>query len=750
MSSEPAKSEVDCAVAPYSHHNHHHHHHNLLPHQNPHLQHHHNPRPAQPLRLAHELERPDEKLETTETQDKSEDDDVIEDDKHEVQLECNEGQIDGLTKLVTGIDSDQSKKTTIDSNLGQLTQLKNVVNHQTQVECGAIALNNNYQNESVSPSSTSCNSDISGDDGEEADDDSEEEEDDEDEDSDGENENDDEDEDDDDYDDEEIGDDDIVDPVGHQPNGLLQRTGNYTDRYDCSNINLNCYDRISNNHASAFDGDVAFENHMDESNHDNSATGVLDSERMLEVTRKLVRSTERDPDRDLRKQVLLRTAIRRLPHFMEYNHYSESFDQSFQMQNNTLDSNNTTVTCMSPAQYYEHNHLNHQIDSQPKSYYNSVQPNAIQMSTTSLRMLDLNDDSDSEQAIISLESKHHSDHVYESQSLENGFNQTGLEQQQQDYANHHIYNQHYPSLDTQPATMVHEHHQGAIHDFSQYESNQESNGGMMSRHSTIENLYQPLESSDMNNDLKVTKRSTAFESASGFGTTPDYEIVSRDAMLEKNDINDNMINAPTQNNNVLNLDKEDTASIHRDIIDHSYHQNHDCNQNQTDTTAFYDSNKTQEDPIHLTNLETSKSTSPNPNSTETNPVETIDAIEEDQSGCSESGSSSSSQSSTASDDSVNSTSSKSNDSAGDLSGISMLETSLNTSEEHRYNHSYDSGVALFSPRSNKRSSSSIGLDDEMEIDHLTDLTSSNQFNSGGPISTLNQQCKRMRKREIID
>lgn len=99
---------------------------------------------------------------------------------------------------------------------------------------------------------------------------------------------------------------------------------------------------------------------------------VVDGERMLEVTRKLFRSTERDPDRDLRKQVLLKTAIKKLPQFMDYNRYSDSLEQNFHNIHS------------SPQACYEHH------DSQQK-FYHSVQPNAIQMSTTSLRMLDIND-----------------------------------------------------------------------------------------------------------------------------------------------------------------------------------------------------------------------------------------------------------------------------------------------------------------------------------------------------------------------
>lgn len=127
---------------------------------------------------------------------------------------------------------------------------------------------------------------------------------------------------------------------------------------------------------------------------------ILDGERMLEVTRKLVRNTERDPDRDLRKQVLLKTAIKKLPHYMDYNHYNvDCLDQNLHAEN------------FATQNYYDHHHHHHQIQqhhhlhqnlnhnhnmidpqTQKSSFYHSVQPNAIQMSTTSLRMLDLNDD----------------------------------------------------------------------------------------------------------------------------------------------------------------------------------------------------------------------------------------------------------------------------------------------------------------------------------------------------------------------
>lgn len=494
MSNEPVKLEVDCAVAPYSHHHHnHHHHHHLHHHHNipqiiSHHHHHHHHTSDADISPPHSSSD-----EVTNEEEEEEDDDDDEDDDEEEEEEEQDDDEDGEE-----------------------------------------------------------------DDGDEDDDDCEEDDDDEEEDFD------------EDDDDDDIVDDcdDIVDPVGTQPSQndrsitvtattasttttetatasttTTTTTTTITNGLDCNHgTNITSYEHSYNiNEHEGVDSELG---HLTQLHDANTTPDLLDSERMLEVTRKLFRSTERDPDRDLRKQVLLRTAIKKLPHFMEYNHYSDSFDQSFQLHNNTIDSNsivsinsmqqpttNTPVNCFSPTQYYEHHHMNH-----------SVQPNAIQMSTTSLRMLDLNDDSE----LDSLEIKHNH---YENIDLE-----------------HHIYSHHYTSLE-----------------------------------------------------------------------------------------------------------------------------------GQTNSTHEYNYNGE----IHI-----------------------------------------------APDDSVNSTPSPSNDSAGDLTGISILETSLNETNDYQ-NNSHDSDVALFSTKSNKRSSSSFGLDGEMEIDHLTDLTSSNQFNSGGSISNLNH-CKKLRKREIIE
>lgn len=103
---------------------------------------------------------------------------------------------------------------------------------------------------------------------------------------------------------------------------------------------------------------------------------------------------------------------------------------------------------------------------------------------------------------------------------------------------------------------------------------------------------------------------------------------------------------------------------------------------------------------------------------------------------------SSSSQSSASDESANSINSQSTES-DEANGTSLLEASLNSSSDF-YHSSHDSGVALFSPRSNKRSSSSIGLDDEiMDIDHLT------EFSTRSPSIGSNNH-KKLRKREMIE
>lgn len=756
MSNEPVKLEVDCSVGPYSLHHHHHHHH-ITTHQNLHLKHHHNPHldhnhltdDRSPPHISDEVASNEEEEVEDDYNDR---DDLIENKEQSSHFQCNHTPLNGLTKLVTQSQIDHLDDVLVDCDRKQLTQLENVVCRSEKDE---YELSSIRQTKSGSPksttSSTSSDSDISESDGDE---DSEEEDDDGDEDEEEDSEVDDDDEDDDEYDEDEI-DDDIVDPVGNQINGHLHSATGNNNEYDCSVTNMTCYDRVNNNQESVSDEDVSFDSELGEATQiqNNSTSDLLDGERMLEVTRKLVRSTERDPDRDLRKQVLLRTAIRRLPLYLDYNHYSETPDQSFQLHNNTLDGNNSSVACLSPTQYYEHSHLNHNMESQPKSYYHSVQPNAIQMSTTSLRMLDLNDDSDSEQA-ITLDSKHQHDHNYDNHvDHSRNISQTSLEQQHE-YTTHRIYN-HYTPLDGQSTleennAPIHEHNdQGAIHDFSQYDSNRDSNVGMIVRHSTLENLYQSTETSDMNDDLKAIERPPVFHDAN------DYSRLT----LEQNSVDDELDDKTQNYDNVFritesqvdmfhNLTKDDSNN-NSNNNDHLFRQNHDCNSNQTDTTAFYNIDATQENLLHLEKPARPEAITTNSALIDSCANETLEALEGYQSAISEGSSSNSSQSSTASDDSVNSTSSQSNDSVGDLSGISILETSLNTSDEYRFNNSHDSGVVLFGRKSNKRSSSTIAMDEDMEIDHLTDLTSSNQFNSSNSLTTSNQ-CKRMKKRELID
>jgi hypothetical protein len=435
------------------------------------------------------------------------------------------------------------------------------------------------------------------DDDEYGDDDDDDEEDDDDEDDDDADEDDDDDADDDDEETSQDQDcDDIVDPVGHymhhQGNNNCNGQTIINGTYQAAIINNN--DESNSDGEDDDDDDVSFENEPDDATiQDSSASELsLNSERMLEVTRKLVRSTERDPDRDLRKQVLLRTAIRRLPHFMDSqcSHYSNSFDQNFRLHNNTMSENNsTTLECLSPSQYYENHNIYHLEPTQPKSYYHSVQPNAIQMSTTSLRMLDLNDDQESEIVV-------------------------------------------------QPPVT-----ESAVTDSSST--------------TTITSKHPNLVSFEINENHHVTQTTTS------------------------------------------SLEQHQQHEYSDSNIYNTYHHHH-LHQQQQDQTL----------------------------------------------NCLDAGSSSS-QSSTSSDDSVNS-STHSNDSADDSNGISILETSLNATNDYHY-RSHDSGVALFSPKSNKRTSSSIGLYDEMDIDHLSSdyhLSDSNQVFTG----SVANHCKRLRKKEIID
>lgn len=364
-------------------------------------------------------------------------------------------------------------------------------------------------------------------------------------------------------------------------------------------------------------------------NDDSAANDILDGERMLEVTRKLVRNTERDPDRDLRKQVLLKTAIKKLPHFMEYNRYSDNLDRSF--HNN-----------MSPQAYYEHH------DSQQK-FYHSVQPNAIQMSTTSLRMLDLNDDQDPEMGAL--------EHEIIDPNL--AYNRTGLEQH--DCSNQHQYDRY--------------HNPTRAHELNHCETS----NPIISRHNSIDNLYQPVNTNDINVEIKDT------------GSDERIPITFQIAC----EIYD------------FTCTPEDGE---RKILD------------------------------NLTNSYYAKSTKES--RTVNSPV---DCGGEDGTDLRDAdGSDTSSSSHSSSDESANSLVSQSNESDETGNEGSLLEASLNTSNEF-YHSSHDSGVALFNTRSNKRSSSSIGLDDDMDIDHLTELSSRGQNSF-----VSSNQYKKLRKREIVD
>lgn len=355
-------------------------------------------------------------------------------------------------------------------------------------------------------------------------------------------------------------------------------------------------------------------NEHDESRE--SLNDILDGERMLEVTRKLVRNTERDPDRDLRKQVLLKTAIKKLPHFMEYNRYSDTLDRGFHSH-------------MSPQAYYEHH------DPQQK-FYHTVQPNAIQMSTTSLRMLDLNDDHDPELGTV--ESENSDPNL--------GYN-TRPSLDQHEYASQ------------QPYDRYHQRTQ----DINHYEMGTP----MISRHNSLDNLYQPINGNDIKDgDERIP---IAFQIACEI-----YDFTC----------------APDDNERKL-----------LDNLTNSYYSGPTKEQRLNDDSCGEDGTETR-----------------------------------DHEG---SGTSSSSHSSEESANSIVSHSTESNE----VIGESLLETSLNSSSDF-YHSSHDSGVALFSPRSNKRSSSSIGLDDEMEVDHLTELST-----RGSSIGS-NNQYKKLRKREIIE
>lgn len=382
--------------------------------------------------------------------------------------------------------------------------------------------------------------------------------------------------------------------------------------------------QLVNQHAIVGDVDDDF---VERDVDDRESDDVLDGERMLEVTRKLVRNTERDPDRDLRKQVLLKTAIKKLPHFMEYNRYSENLERC-PIENIT-----------SPQNYYEPH------DSQQK-FYHPVQPNAIQMSTTSLRMLDLNDDHDPE--LINIEQEHDPHLGYSARA--------SLEQ--------HDYVQH----------QYDRYHHRTPHDPTQYDPN---NHPMISRHNSLDNLYQPMSGGDMSVDIKDgdERIPIAFQIA--------CEIYDFTCNSDDND---------------------------RKLLDNL-------------ANDYYPSKHTKETKL------------------DANVVAVRDGlVSEDQDG-SDGGSNSNSSTTSSTDESASSIVSNCSVETDEVSGTSLLETSLNSDHSDFYHSSHDSGVALFSPRTNKRSSSSIGLDDEMDIDQLTEL----------PIRSANvatnNQYKKLRKRD---
>lgn len=459
---------------------------------------------------------------------------------------------------------------------------------------------------------------------------------------------------------------------------------------------------------------------------------LLDNERIVEVTRKLVRNTERDPDRDLRKQVLLKTAIKKLPHFMDYNRYDDTLDQSFQCQS------------MSQQAYYEH-------DSQPK-FYQSVQPNAIQMSTTGLRMLDLNDhdstDINNMGTIKQQESQlqlqdseaqlHHQQHNHSlDESISQSYEQTttstatlttstpttttttvitspehhpeycGLVPNQNQSQYHDGYNQMQPQGTHE--TTYNNHYETNTTITPPANNSHNSTTTMtptINRHTTLENLYQPttmisVGASDINENIKDARVPIAFQLACevcDFTCAPDDNDEANKKSFEDN------------------LSTNDYYSRPAGKVEFA------CATDQSSEISELGIND-------IDNRATLMSMC----------SDVIDSRDHDNN----SDSSSSSHSSSSTDDSVNSIASQSIELSDEVNGTSFLETTLD-STGHYYHSSHDSGVSLFSTKSNKRSSSAIGLDDDMEVDHLTDLS------DRSPMIGTNNQYKKLRKREIID
>lgn len=190
-----------------------------------------------------------------------------------------------------------------------------------------------------------------------------------------------------------------------------------------------------------------------------ASSKILDGEKMLEVTRKLFRSTERDPDRDLRKQVLLKTALRNLPHFVHYQQYTEINNQQHQYNNININNNNNNNNDTNPMQQYN-NHL---------------QPNAIEVSTTSMRMLDLNDDYDQR------------DDLQQEQEL---VDKRQPQQQQQSST----LQSHLDDTDENEISSHFEQQQNTVNQFDDI---------LFNRHNSFDNLYQPNELNESNEEATI-------------------------------------------------------------------------------------------------------------------------------------------------------------------------------------------------------------------------------------------------------
>lgn len=835
MSNEPVKSiEIDCPISPYSQHqNHHSQHHVLTCHQS---HNHHLPK---------RLENPnpiDARIRDDHVNRDVDDDDVDRDDLNDDQIgtiRCiAQSKLNDCNDRIKCKSTQYRHQTIIQdgTNLGD-NFLADDCNGLTKGHVSITDTSDRYElanttiasststsptslHSSSPPSSSSSDSSSSIEDGDDEGGDDDDEEDNADIESNEEDDDEDEVESDDDSE-------DIVDPVGNNQNGenesgtttLMNPSLDYNHATRTSNpVAEQADESLSEDEDEDDYDDASFDENEDSddasehqlSRQSNNETAhspdLLDSERMLEVTRKLVKSTERDPDRDLRKQVLLKTAIRKLPHFMEYNHYSDSFDQSFHSHNNSLscntnDGSNVTVNCLPTAQYYEPHHqihLNHHLEVQPKSYYHSVQPNAIQMSTTSLRMLDLNDDHETETAnVIDGEQQHQAHHHLGTYgvNIENNV-QTSLDQQHpHDYANH---------SQQQTLNMYHYTHQSTEHlhhhtqliesnDLNDHQSQsadqiasisagnqpptnvglttstfaQETGINMIAHHDTIDNLYQPISS----DDIGVNETSVEDSTPISFPIICNYTGIGeadKESRIELSSNDDDKI-SENEIKTFNNLDE--TANKQTDVINAvvsiensqeklerpENNQYSECHQNESTTVNNYFSNGlVSVKPINEIVTDSNLTNPPDDAGIIDDTLLSRASIIHDKSpsllstsGASDGNSNSSTSSISSSDDGFV-PGPKQIDLLNDRptnNDSSLLDSSHNTTNDYHHNPN-DSGVALYSPRSNKRSSSSIGLDDEMEIDHLGDFSSTSyQTMSSG--SNVNH-CKKLRKREISD